>query len=173
MQLNCLHLDLFGCRGGHDYTWHEIQPDSINQSKWRGETTPRSQLLLGTTNKLISLEDHDDESVAMEEKRAEVIQVLGKYFNVWGPPPDPSKRFQHLEKIVFPKISYDDIKFSLFCRGEIINGGSKFDVAEMLYQDIALERKLLGEKAHKSIKALEVQISSLLRKKKKFRRRNY
>jgi alpha-tubulin suppressor-like RCC1 family protein len=157
-------------RGGHDYTWHEIQPDSVNQSKWRGDTTPRSQLLLGTMDKRISLEDTDDDHsiMAFEEKKADIIQVLGKYFSVWEPPPDPLKRIQFLEKIVFPKISYEDIKFSLFCRGKNIEAGSKLDIAEKLYQDITLERKLLGEKAHKSIKALEVQVSSLLKRKKEF-----
>ncbi len=33
--------------GGNSYWWHEIQPDSVYQTKWRGDTTARSQLLLG------------------------------------------------------------------------------------------------------------------------------
>lgn len=32
--------------GGNSYWWHEIQPDSVYQTKWRGDTTARSQLLL-------------------------------------------------------------------------------------------------------------------------------
>lgn len=32
--------------GGNSYWWHEIQPDSLYQTKWRGDTTARSQLLL-------------------------------------------------------------------------------------------------------------------------------
>ena len=38
--------------GGNNHWWYEIQPDSKFQSKWRGDTTARSQLLLGTSNKV-------------------------------------------------------------------------------------------------------------------------
>lgn len=44
---------------GRGHNWHEIQPDSIYQSTWRGETTPRSQILLGTLNKPIPVVNTD------------------------------------------------------------------------------------------------------------------
>ena len=34
--------------GGSDHWWYEIEPDAHWQTHWRGDTTPRSQLLLGT-----------------------------------------------------------------------------------------------------------------------------
>jgi hypothetical protein len=53
--------------GGNSYWWHEIQPDSVYQSKWRGDTTARSQLLLGIKDKLlpadVSLSAGDHSSV--------------------------------------------------------------------------------------------------------------
>jgi len=39
--------------GGKNHWWYEIQPDSKFQTQWRGDTTARSQLLLGTFNKVI------------------------------------------------------------------------------------------------------------------------
>jgi hypothetical protein len=38
--------------GGNNHWWYEIQADSKFQSMWRGDTTARSSLLLGTTNKV-------------------------------------------------------------------------------------------------------------------------
>ena len=37
--------------GGHSHWWHEIQPDSAQQTKWRGDVTARSQLLMGLKDK--------------------------------------------------------------------------------------------------------------------------
>lgn len=113
--------------GGRDFTWHEIQPDATNQSKWRGDTTPRSQLLLGTTDKeLPSLAEnlpsdlHDGPMylASNEDRKAEAIKVVTKYYNVYEPPPDYETRMIFLEKTLLGRVSYDDIKFSLKCRGE-------------------------------------------------------
>ena len=58
------------------------------------------------------------------------------------------------------------MKFSLVCRGKPVGDGTKYQLIETLYDDIILEKKLLGERAHKSIRELETQIQSLLKRKK-------
>ena len=112
--------------GGRDYSWHEIQQDAMNQNKWRGDTTPRSQLLLGTTDKELPLQDEgilfdsnieDNKLLSSEEVKAEAIIAVTKYYNVYEPPPDYETRMQFLEKKLLSRVSYDDIKFSLKCRG--------------------------------------------------------
>ena len=72
--------------GGNQYWWHEIQPDSLYQTKWRGDTTARSQLLLTTVDKQLppdaSLDNvQSAEDMSPEEKLAEQIKVVCKYFD--------------------------------------------------------------------------------------------
>jgi hypothetical protein len=43
------------------------------------------------------------------------------------------------------KITYDGVKFSLFCRGKRIGEMTKMQLVDTLFQDIMLEKKLLGE----------------------------
>lgn len=155
--------------GGRNFWWHEIQPDSIFQSKWRGETTPRSQLLMGTIDKELPPDENievDLSKLTPEERKAEVIKVVCKYFNVWEPPPNPATRMRYFEKEMIPKIHFDDVVFSLTCRGKNIKEGTKVELMELFYEDIILEKKLLGERAHKAIRELETQIQGLVRRKK-------
>jgi alpha-tubulin suppressor-like RCC1 family protein/Ca2+-binding EF-hand superfamily protein len=158
--------------GGNSYWWHEIQPDSLYQTKWRGDTTARSQLLLGTQDKQLppdaSLDNTGNqvEELSPEEKLAEVIKVVSKYFDLWEPPPNPATRMIYLTKELLPKMEYDVIKFSLTARGKDMGEKNKIELMEELYEDINIEKKLLGERAHKAIRELETQISSLRRRKK-------
>ena len=156
--------------GGNSYWWHEIQPDSMYQKNWRGDTTARSQLLLGTTNKQlppdINIESNFD-LLSPDDKKAETIKIVAKYYNVWEPPPNPAQRMIYLEKDILGKITYDGLKFSLFCRGKKITEMTKIQLVETLYSDIILEKKLLGERAHKAIREIEIQIAGLQKRKKK------
>jgi alpha-tubulin suppressor-like RCC1 family protein len=156
--------------GGNNHWWHEIQPDSLFQTTWRGDTTPRSQLLLGTVGKTIptdtSLENVALDAMTEDEKKAELIKVICKYYGCYEPPPNAGTKMHFLEKELLPKISYDDLIFSLGVRGKKIENMTKFQLCEELYEDILLEKKLLGERAHKAIKELEVQVTSLRKRKK-------
>ncbi len=155
--------------GGNSYWWHEIQPDSIYQTKWRGDTTARSQLLMGTRDKVlppdVSLEQ-DLDALSPEDRKAEIIKVIAKYYNVWEPPPNPGQRMLYMEKDILPKIEYDDVKFSIILRGKLIGDMNKWQLIEEFYDDILLEKKLLGERAHKAIREIEMQIKGLKKRKK-------
>lgn len=157
--------------GGNNYWWHEIQPDSLYQTKWRGDTTARSQLLLGTVDKQLppdaSLDNvKADEDMTPEEKMAEHIKVVTKYYDLWEPPPNPATRMVYLMKELVPKLQYDDLLFSMKARGKDMGEKTKLELIEELYEDIVIEKKLLGERAHKAIRELETQVSDLLRRKK-------
>jgi hypothetical protein len=43
------------------------------------------------------------------------------------------------------KITYDGAKFSLACRGKQVGDMTKMQLVDALFQDIMLEKKLLGE----------------------------
>lgn len=155
--------------GGNAFWWHEIQADSIYQTKWRGDTTARSQLLMRTKNKILPPDvtiETDFNKLSPEDKKAEIIKVVAKYYNVWEPPPNPAERMIYLEKEILTKIEYDTVIFSLKCRGKVIGEMNKLQLVETLYEDILLEKKLLGERAHRAIKEIETQIAGLLRRKK-------
>lgn len=157
--------------GGNSYWWHEIQPDSMYQTKWRGDTTARSQMLMGTVSKKLppdaSIESNFD-MLSPDDKKAEMIKVVAKYFNCWEPPPNPAQRMIFLEKDILPKIQYDAAKFSLVCRGKAVGDAekTKMQLVEALHGDIMLEKKLLGERAHKAIREIELQVAGLRKRKK-------
>ena len=157
--------------GGNSYWWHEIQPDSLYQTKWRGDTTARSQLLLGTVDKVLPPDASLDnvisgEEMTPEEKFAEQIKVVTKYYDCWEPPPNPATRMIYLTKDLLPKVQYDEVKFSLKARGKDLGERTKLELIEELYEDILMEKKLLGERAHKAIRELETQVADLLKRKK-------
>ena len=64
--------------GGNSFWWHEIQPDSIYQSKWRGDVTPRSQLLLGKDSLVLPVDavaDGESDEAIAENMKVEWIKV--------------------------------------------------------------------------------------------------
>jgi hypothetical protein len=46
--------------------------------------------------------------------------------------------------VVAGKITYDGVKFSLYCRGKRVGEMTKMQLVDALYQDVMLEKKLLG-----------------------------
>lgn len=159
------------CWGGNNFWWHEIQADSVFQNKWRGDVTARSQLLLGTVGKQLppdlQLTNGELQSLSKEDKFAEIVKEVAKYYNVWSPPPNVATRMQYLEKDILTKIMYDTVIFSLKVRGIVVKEGTKMQIAEELYEALVLEKKLLGARAARAIKELETQIESLLKRKKR------
>ena len=89
-----------------------------------------------------------------------------KYYNLWEPPPNPATRMQYFDKELLPKVDFDTIKFSLELRGIPIAEATKYELFQELHADILLEKRLLGERAHKAIRELETQVIGLLQKKK-------
>ncbi len=85
------------------------------------------------------------DQLSPEDRKAEVIKVVAKYYNCWEPPPVPAQRMVYLEKDILPKIQYDAVKFALTCRGKKIGEMTKMQLVEALHADIVLEKKLLGE----------------------------
>jgi hypothetical protein len=72
----------------------------------------------------------------------------------------------YLRKELLPRVGYDDVKLSLESRGKPVGDNTKFELVEELYGDIMLEKKLLGERAHKAIRELETQVIGLRKRKK-------
>ena len=156
--------------GGNNHWWYDIQPDSKFQSKWRGDTTHRSQLLLGTSNKPLKVDAAETfqlEEVSPDDRKAEIIKTVMKYYNQWDPPPNPGQRIIYMEKELMPRIEFDVIKFTIELRGKPVGEATKYQLFCELFEDIALEKKLLGERAHKAIRELETQVVGLLERKKK------
>ena len=73
-----------------------------------------------------------------------------------------------IDKDILPKIIYDEVKFALQCRGKLKHDEefTKVELVELLHNDIVLEKKVLGERAHKAIKEIEAQVAGLLIRKR-------
>ena len=54
-----------------------------------------------------------------ENRKAESVKVVAKYYNVWQPPPNLAQRMLFLDKDILPRILYDEVRFSLQCRGKL------------------------------------------------------
>lgn len=140
--------------GGNSYWWHEIQADSIYQKVWRGkpplrfshlcsdsllsgDTTARSQLLLGTTGKTLPIDssiENTAELLTGDDLKVELVKLVAKYYNVWEPPPIPAQRMVFIEKDILTRIEYDMLVFALQCRGKVIKEMTKMQLVEMLYE---------------------------------------
>lgn len=91
----------------------------------------------------------------------------GRYHEkVWVPPPNFATRMLHMEKELMPKLLYDDIVFSMQCRGKEIMEGTKLELVEELHDSLVLEKKMLGARASRAIKELETQVAALQKRKK-------
>ena len=78
--------------GGSDHWWYEIEPDAHWQTHWRGDTTPRSQLLLGTRFKPEPPPPEVDELGELNDG-SEALKVVLTYYGKWSaPPPDVDRR---------------------------------------------------------------------------------
>ena len=158
--------------GGKGHWWDEIQPDSIYQTKWKGDVTNRSQLVLGIRDRLMprifsKKRTLGSDEMSPDDKRQEVIKVVCKYFGCWEPPPNPATRDIYFDRELLPKIEYDDIKCSLFCRGKTVVDKTKMELIELLHDDIVLETKLLGERGHRMVKKLEAEYSNAIKRNEK------
>ncbi len=60
------------------------------------------------------------DAMSPEDRKAEMIKTVAKYYNCWEPPPIPAQRMVYLDKDILPKIQYDACKFALTCRGKRI-----------------------------------------------------
>ena len=108
----------------------------------------------------------NSEEITPEDRYDDIVTTVCKYYEVWEPPPNPNFKKVFYEKELIPKITYEEIQFSLKVRGKQIENGTKMDLMLEMYEDILLEKKLLGERAHKGLRELEQQISKLLKRKK-------
>ena len=129
--------DVF-CWGGHDLWWHELQPESSGVPL-RGRITPRSRLLMGVAAKecMDCKEEEEEygsvtaattESSLVEDRNAEMIMVVCKYFDVWELPPNPTFKQQFFEKELLPKIKYEVLYLNLSYHCSCCNNWSTFRV---------------------------------------------
>ena len=153
--------------GGKGHWWDEIQPDSIYQSKWKGDVTPRSQLVMGIRGNLLprimsKKAGSGTDDMSPEDRWQEVVKTVCKYFGCWEPPPNPATREIFFDRELLPKIEYDVILRSLFCRGKQVQEKTKVELIELLYDDIVLEIKLTGERGHRMVKKLEAEYNAAM-----------
>jgi len=150
--------------GGSDHWWYEVELDAYWQNHWRGNTTPRSQLLLGTRGLSEKLEGLEDGAVAADGDEA--LKVVLTYFDAWSAPPPDMTPKRYYEEVCLPRVDYNHMKMALECRGKDVGDGTKATLARMLYRDVLLEKRVLGERAHRRVHELEDEIRDLEKRRK-------
>jgi len=146
--------------GGADQWWYEIEPDAHWQTHWRGDTTPRSQLLLGTRFKAEPPPPEVDEVGDLQDG-SESLKIVLTYYGKWqAPPPDVDRRKFYADECL-PTVDYQWIVTSLEVRGKQPEEMTKLMLCDLLHRDILLEKRVLGERAHRRIHELEEEIREL------------
>ncbi|KAJ8600173.1 hypothetical protein CTAYLR_001943 [Chrysophaeum taylorii] len=156
--------------GGVDHWWHRLEHDAYWHSHWRGHTTPRSQLLLGTKSDEEAKPPGDaideDEEQDQKEDKSEALRNVLTYFDAWKPPPGDVDRAKFYGDVLLPKLEYKDLKQSLEVRGKTPGDRTKRQLVDALHQDFQLEKRVLGERAHRRIRKLEEEIRDLQRRRR-------
>jgi len=153
--------------GGQSHWWHEVEEDAVWQTQWRGDTTARSSTLLMTMKKDEPVEDAIEIKESEEDLEAEKYKVVTTYYAVWSAPPQSDNRLVYYKDVLVPKIPYESLKLSLETRCKAVEQSTKFDMCDMVYRDILLEKKVLGERAHRRIREMEEEVVDLRKRRKK------
>lgn len=159
--------------GGNDQWWHQFEPDSCWQKRSRGDTTARSNDLLGCQPNWRSDTDqsgdqnnkHCAHAIVTDELAKEMKTVL-QYFNSWSTPDGNVNLLDHAKKCLRGKIERSRIAQSLQLRGKNTDELTKADMVGILYKDILLEHKLLGEAVHLELKALDHEMVQFKQQRK-------
>jgi alpha-tubulin suppressor-like RCC1 family protein/Ca2+-binding EF-hand superfamily protein len=152
--------------GGQDHWWHEIEAESQWQSKWRGDTTERSQKLLMTSHVSMPPAELAKEEVDPNEEEIEKLKTVSKYYDVWEPAPSAHTRLLHMKNEIIPRISLADLQQSLEIRRNEWQDKTQTDMIDNLYKLIVAELKHLGKRTHREICAMDKDIRDLKEKNK-------
>ncbi|KAK7233594.1 guanyl-nucleotide exchange factor, partial [Aureococcus anophagefferens] len=150
--------------GGADHWWYEIETDAHWQNNWRGDTTPRSQLLLGTRGKGEPPPEILKDMAA--DDPTEALKVVLTYYGKWKVPPPDVDRMKYYCDDLLPQVDYGFIKMSLEVRGKEPGEMTKLMLVDLLYRDVKLEKRVLGERAHRRIHELEEEIRELKKRRR-------
>ena len=127
--------------GGADHWWYEIETDAHWQNNWRGDTTPRSQLLLGTRGKGEPPPEILKDMAA--DDPTEALKVVLTYYGKWKVPPPDVDRMKYYCDDLLPQVDYGFIKMSLEVRGKEPGEMTKLMLVDLLYRDVKLEKRVL------------------------------
>jgi alpha-tubulin suppressor-like RCC1 family protein len=157
--------------GGHSNWWHEIDPTSEWQRKWRGFVTERSQLLMNTVDmkepeEEAAIEIVDEES-QREEKVHKLYKAVAQYYDVWMPPPTLETRVIFLEREILPRVHQDTLKLSCQCRARNVDKVTRMELVNILGRDILFEKEKLGDEKHEKFKEIDEKIRDLVKRKQK------
>lgn len=65
-----------------------------------------------------------------------------------------------------PLVQFEEVQLSLEVRGKPCSGMTKNEMVDLLHKDFVLEKKVLGERAHRKIRELELEIIDLTKRKR-------
>mmetsp|Transcript_3307 Transcript_3307/g.7375 ORF Transcript_3307/g.7375 Transcript_3307/m.7375 type:complete len:818 (+) Transcript_3307:121-2574(+) len=160
---------------GGSSNWHNISNDQPGQivSARSMQTTPRSSALLMNNERMhrkhldIIQEEHN-EKFAKSLCELGKLELVLKYYSRWPAHFDETNDVDMVRDHVLTKISYDQFLHSLLLRGKPCEGTglSKLEMADMLSQDISLEKEMLGEGGHRELCDIEWEVIDLKKRNK-------
>ncbi len=170
--------------GGVDQWWHQLEAESCWQTRTRGEMTARSSDLLGcpidSRSESFPASDHSsrydpNKYMSESDELSRKIKTVLQYYNMWSIPDGLVDLLDHAKKCLRNNVERQRVAKSLHLRGKATENLTKMEMVKILYNDIMLEHKLLGEPAHLELRELEREVVELIqqRKLKLAKRRQY
>jgi hypothetical protein len=89
-----------------------------------------------------------------------------QYYGHWRPPPGAEDRLTYIKGDLMPLVQFEEVQLSLEVRGKPCSGMTKNEMVDLLHKDFVLEKKVLGERAHRKIRELELEIIDLTKRKR-------
>ena len=162
--------------GGNDQWWHQLEADSCWQNRPRGDMTARTNQMHGChpdwkAETQSSAADDENETndrytYAKNDELAHEIKTVLQYYNAWSTPDGNINLLDHAKKCLKNGVERQRLVQSLNLRGKNTESLTKADMVEILYKDILLEHKLLGEAIHLELKDLDHEMVEFKQQRK-------
>ena len=103
---------------------------------------------------------------SLEETELEIFTKVIKYFGMWQSIDNHQDPLSFLQQAVLPKLNFEELQLSLQVRGKVNSGLTKLQMVHILYNDLKLEIKVMGENFQRSIRENEIDILDLIRRER-------
>lgn len=138
---------------------------------WPGETTPRSKKLLSTDGLLYpsrTKTGNNFEAAREAEllKLVTVIRYYEKWGNLGGNVGGNNDLLVSIKQDLVPKLVYEELQLTLRIRGKQSQGMTKYEMIDVIYGDLELERRQCGERFQQKIREYEVEILKMTKRNK-------
>lgn len=103
-------------------------------------------------------EQEEEKERLRQEERADLLQRVTQYYDVWEPAPSAKTRGVFLQNVILPKVTFDQVANTLRYRDIPADNMNKDELVDLVGDAIEIEVKHLGLSRHRELKELEKSV---------------